>query len=394
MEHLTGPLSPLSADDVPAIVRAGALVRRGAGRARRLGAASSGRRRAPATSSRWTTTRIGRLAACWDAVGRATAEHGVRTALHVDFLSALRRDHVPALLDRTDPALVGLALDTGELTVGGIDPVDVIQRYGDRIVARAVQGRPRRRRRRGVPAAARALDGPRARAARGRSRAGSPSPAPTAGSSTSRRSPARCSTSATPAGSSSRATRARTPPPAPCWPATSLQRELRPILEKGPPDGHRRHRPHRRQPDPAPEGLGIALTVPWYRSLWLSSVTDIAVAVEGRAIPTEDLRVELGERTYRVDELADQWDILWFIQDRLVVVVPLDEPVGRGPGGRRRGDRRPAAALHADRAHEVRDQPRQQPPFPRRAREDPDDHHRTRPRRRARRSRAATSSSA
>jgi hypothetical protein len=79
-----------------------------------------------------------------------------------------------------------------------------------------------------------------------------------------------------------------------------------------------------------PEGLGIALTVPWYRSLWVSSVTDIAVLVEGRRIPAEDLRVELGERTYRVAELADQWDVLWFIQDRLVVVVPLDEPPAEG----------------------------------------------------------------
>jgi hypothetical protein len=79
-----------------------------------------------------------------------------------------------------------------------------------------------------------------------------------------------------------------------------------------------------------PEGLGIALTVPWYRSLWLSSVSDLAVSVEGRVIPRDDLRVELGERTYRVDELADQWDVLWFIQDRLVVVVPLDEPPVEG----------------------------------------------------------------
>ncbi len=79
-----------------------------------------------------------------------------------------------------------------------------------------------------------------------------------------------------------------------------------------------------------PEGLGIALTVPWYRSLWLSSVSDIAVAVQGREIPTDDLRVELGERDYRVDELQDQWDVLWFIQDRLVVVVPLDEPPVEG----------------------------------------------------------------
>ncbi len=79
-----------------------------------------------------------------------------------------------------------------------------------------------------------------------------------------------------------------------------------------------------------PDGLGIALTVPWYRSLWLSSVSDIAVSVEGREIPKDDLRVELGERTFRVDELADQWDVLWFIQDRLVVVVPLDEPPAEG----------------------------------------------------------------
>ncbi len=79
-----------------------------------------------------------------------------------------------------------------------------------------------------------------------------------------------------------------------------------------------------------PDGLGIALTVPWYRSLWLSSVSDIAVSVEGREIPKDDLRVELGERTYRVDELQVQWDVLWFIQDRLVVVVPLDEPPAEG----------------------------------------------------------------
>ena len=79
-----------------------------------------------------------------------------------------------------------------------------------------------------------------------------------------------------------------------------------------------------------PEGLGIALTVPWYRSLWLSSVSDIEVTVGGRAVPRQDLRVELGDRTYRVDELQDQWDVLWFIQDRLLVMVPLDEPPGEG----------------------------------------------------------------
>lgn len=79
-----------------------------------------------------------------------------------------------------------------------------------------------------------------------------------------------------------------------------------------------------------PDGLGIALTVPWYRSLWLSSITDLAVSVEGAAVPRDALCVELGERTYRVGELPDQWDVLWFIQDRLVVVVPMSEPPAEG----------------------------------------------------------------
>jgi inosose dehydratase len=132
MEDLTGPLSPLSADDAPAIVqRAGQLAEALA----ELGGSVLLVRPTPGAGDvePLDDAAIGRLAATWEAAGRATAEHGVRLALHVDFLSALRRDHVPALLDRTDPALVWLAIDTGELTVGGIDPLAIIERYADRI---------------------------------------------------------------------------------------------------------------------------------------------------------------------------------------------------------------------------------------------------------------------
>jgi hypothetical protein len=73
-----------------------------------------------------------------------------------------------------------------------------------------------------------------------------------------------------------------------------------------------------------PEGLAIAIQLPWYRSLWLSSVSDITVALDGRQVPTDALTVELAGETYRVAELPDRWDVLWFIQDRLVVVAPLD----------------------------------------------------------------------
>jgi Domain of unknown function (DUF6379) len=75
-----------------------------------------------------------------------------------------------------------------------------------------------------------------------------------------------------------------------------------------------------------PDGLVIAIQLPWYRSLWLSSVSDISVAIDGRAVSADALTVELAGKTYRVAELAEQWDVLWFIQDRLVVVAPLAEP--------------------------------------------------------------------
>jgi hypothetical protein len=79
-----------------------------------------------------------------------------------------------------------------------------------------------------------------------------------------------------------------------------------------------------------PDGLGIAVKIPWYRSLWLSSVSDIAVTVDGAQVPRETLRAELGGRRYRIEELAEQSETLWFLQDRLVVVVPRDRPAAAG----------------------------------------------------------------
>jgi inosose dehydratase len=68
-------------------------------------------------------------AACWNAVADGI---DVELALHLDFLSPLRTlDDVGALLERTE---AGLALDTAELAIAGIDPVAVADRYGERVV--------------------------------------------------------------------------------------------------------------------------------------------------------------------------------------------------------------------------------------------------------------------
>lgn len=90
--------------------------------------------------SAWQTGALGdeqiaTLARLWNEVGRRIAEHDVRLALHVDFLSALRlADGIDRLLAATDPALVGLALDTAELAIAGIDPADFFRRHADRVV--------------------------------------------------------------------------------------------------------------------------------------------------------------------------------------------------------------------------------------------------------------------
>ena len=76
---------------------------------------------------------IARLAHAWTEVAHAIAEDGVRLALHFDFLSALRLDDgLERLLAATGPE-VGLALDTAEFAIAGIDPVGFLRRYPDRV---------------------------------------------------------------------------------------------------------------------------------------------------------------------------------------------------------------------------------------------------------------------
>lgn len=81
-----------------------------------------------------------------------------------------------------------------------------------------------------------------------------------------------------------------------------------------------------------PDGSGIAVSVqlPWYRSLWLSAVDGVDASVNGTPVPRERLRFELNGRTYRIDELPEQWDTLWFVADRPDVVIPLDEVPAEG----------------------------------------------------------------
>lgn len=93
-----------------------------------------------AAPSAWQTgalsdEQIGVLATLWNTVGSTIAEDGIALGLHVDFLSALRLgDGIHRLLAATDADTVGLAIDTAELAIAGIDPVALYRRYPDRVV--------------------------------------------------------------------------------------------------------------------------------------------------------------------------------------------------------------------------------------------------------------------
>ncbi|GAA0248537.1 sugar phosphate isomerase/epimerase [Cryptosporangium japonicum] len=67
----------------------------------------------------------------WNRVGEVAAASGVGVSLHYDCLGAVHsRAELEGLLAATD---VGLALDTAELTVGGIDPVDFYRSHAGRV---------------------------------------------------------------------------------------------------------------------------------------------------------------------------------------------------------------------------------------------------------------------
>ncbi|WP_382303696.1 DUF6379 domain-containing protein [Herbiconiux sp. UC225_62] len=72
-------------------------------------------------------------------------------------------------------------------------------------------------------------------------------------------------------------------------------------------------------------GIAVSVQLPWYRSLWLSAVDNVAASVNGVEIPTDRLRFELAGKSYRIEELPEQWDTLWFVADRPDVVISLDE---------------------------------------------------------------------
>ena len=79
-----------------------------------------------------------------------------------------------------------------------------------------------------------------------------------------------------------------------------------------------------------PEGFALALTLPWYRSLWLSSVTSLRLTVDGQEVPAGNLSLELGGVRYALPDLPEQSATLWYLQDHPLLIARRDNPVSLG----------------------------------------------------------------
>src|SRR5262245_28047884 len=81
---------------------------------------------------------------------------------------------------------------------------------------------------------------------------------------------------------------------------------------------------------PHPDGFALSLTLPWYRSLWLSSVSTLDLTVDGERVPAEDLAFELAGTRYALDELPAQSEVLWYLQEHPLLIATLPTPVAVG----------------------------------------------------------------
>lgn len=74
------------------------------------------------------------VADLWNEVGELATANGVKVAMHLDCLSAVRSEQsIARLLDATSPENVGLAIDTAEMVLAGLDPLAIYSRFADRV---------------------------------------------------------------------------------------------------------------------------------------------------------------------------------------------------------------------------------------------------------------------
>lgn len=64
-----------------------------------------------------------------------------------------------------------------------------------------------------------------------------------------------------------------------------------------------------------PDGYTFNIRLNWYRSLPVSSVEKIVITLDGEPVPADKIRFEINGRQFGLDELENQVEEFWFVQD-------------------------------------------------------------------------------
>lgn len=84
----------------------------------------------------------------------------------------------------------------------------------------------------------------------------------------------------------------------------------------------------------SPEGYSFEVNLNWYRSLPLSSVDVLKLALDGQATPLDQVRFEINGHQYKLDELPDRFEEFWFVQESAVLRVLQPGKVAAGEAHR------------------------------------------------------------
>jgi hypothetical protein len=71
-----------------------------------------------------------------------------------------------------------------------------------------------------------------------------------------------------------------------------------------------------------PDGLRIAMRLPWYRSLPFSTVEVAQLAIDGVPVDLTSARVEYEGQSWSLAEMAEQTDAFWFVRDSAFLLLP------------------------------------------------------------------------
>ena len=71
-----------------------------------------------------------------------------------------------------------------------------------------------------------------------------------------------------------------------------------------------------------PDGLRLAMRLPWYRSLPFSIYEVASLSIDGEAVDLSDAKVEYEGNSWPLAQLGEQTDAFWFVRDSAFLHLP------------------------------------------------------------------------